>query len=384
MSDTRANPDHSETPEETGVSHAEEDRPRAHPGASRLRVVFLPQWFGNPYQRLLDEHLSALGVLTGRFPQDVWSITKGLFKIRPHILHLHWLHPFYETAGKRRSWLRLLFSLKAFLILRLLGVRIVWTAHNLEHHEAKNQRIDRVCNRWVVRLAGGIIVHSESARKRLMDRFKLEDGSRIAVIPHGHYISSYKNDITREEARRRLDLPEHRTVFLFFGQIRPYKGVLELVEAFHNLESDDAHLIIAGKPLSQASTQTVHDAIASHANVTFHPGFVPDDDVQVYMNASDAFVLPYRDVLTSGAALLAMSFGQACIAPATACFTELLDDTGALLYDPEDEGALCGAMEHCVQRHGELAEMGRHNLRLAKQLDWTTIAQRTLDLYRQA
>ncbi len=362
---------------------ARDNRTRSEKAAA-LRVVFLPQWYGNPYQRLLDENLRALGVHVGRFRQTVGSIFVGLLRTRPHILHLHWLHAFHETPRKKHSWLRLGFSLSAVTLLRLLGCRIVWTAHNLGHHEATNQAIDRFCTRWIARRAHAIIVHGESARERLAARFALHKGGHLAVIPHGHYIGCYPNELSRSAARERLSLPEDGLVFLFFGQIRPYKGVLELVRAFRRLGRADLFLLVAGKPLTGESEEVIREAVSGEPNIRFTPGYVPDEAIQLYMNASDAVVLPYRDNLTSGAALLAMSFGRACLAPRVGHFAELLDEKGAFLYDPDGPDALLECMRTVAARRDELAEMGTHNLQLAEAYDWSRIAEKTLAVYTRA
>ncbi len=60
---------------------------------------------------------------------------------------------------------------------------------------------------------------------------------------------------------------------------------------------------------------------------------IPDDQMQVYLRAADAVVLPYRDVLSSGSAILAMTFGQPVIAPAIGCLPESLGSEGTILYD---------------------------------------------------
>ena len=121
--------------------------------------------------------------------------------------------------------------------------------------------------------------------------------------------------------------------------------------------------------------------IAGCANIKFMPGFIPDDQIQVYMNASDAVILPYRDILTSGAAILAMSFGRACIAPRLGCINDILDEHGAFLYDPDATDGLVRALKSAVASGRDLSRMGAYNRYLAKQWDWERIAQRTLDVY---
>lgn len=352
--------------------------------ALQLRTVFLPQWYTNPYLTHLDHELRSLGVRSARFSQNPLAVAVGILRARPHVLHLHWLHPFYENRSKRRSRVRLAVSLMALRLLRLMGVRIIWTAHNLGDHEAKGSSIDRDCTHFVARHAAAIIAHGESAKRRLLKELPIADPERVFVIPHGHYINSYPNTVDRATARAKIDLPESSVVYLFLGQIRPYKGVLEMIEAFGKLESDDARLVIAGKPLSDADGDVVRRAAASDRRIKLSIGFVPDDDLQLYLGAADAVVLPYRDILTSGAAVLAMSFARPCVVPRLDCFTDLLDEEGAVFYDADRDDGLVGGLRDALRRRTELDAMGAHNLDLAQQWHWPGVARQTLDVYRFA
>ena len=352
--------------------------------SDRLRVVFLPQWYGNPYQRRLDEELTSLGVRVGRFEQDLLSVVRGLARNRPDVLHLHWLHPLYEMRNKQHSRLRLTFSLAMLGMLRGMGVRIVWTAHNLGHHEAIGTSLDRRCTEYVIKHARGIIVHSPSARARLLETYPSCDPSKLRIIPHGNYVGCYPDEIDRQAARARLNLPDDHTVILFFGQVRPYKGVLDLVEAFRSVSVPNSTLVIAGNPMNQEAADLMHEAVAGADNIRFVPGFVADEDIQVYMSAAHACVLPYKDILTSGAAILAMSFGKAILAPRLGCFTDMLDASHSILYDLHRPDALSEALAQAGRSPRELDEMGRKNKELADTLSWDGIARQTLDLYETA
>ena len=88
------------------------------------------------------------------------------------------------------------------------------------------------------------------------------------------------------------------------------------------------------------------------------------------MNAADVVVFPYRDVLTSGALLLAMSFGKACIAPRIGCMGDVLETSGGFLYDLSDENGLPDALARALQENNRLAAMGQRNLCQAEKWNW--------------
>jgi glycosyltransferase involved in cell wall biosynthesis len=118
--------------------------------------------------------------------------------------------------------------------------------------------------------------------------------------------------------------------------------------------------------------------------VLYVPGYVPDDQVQLYMNASDVAVFPYRRSLTSGALILAMSFGRACIAPRLPATTDVIDDGGGLSFDVTSPGGLAGVLRAAIGRRSELLAMGRLNRARAECWDWNTIARATAVRYEEA
>jgi glycosyltransferase involved in cell wall biosynthesis len=170
---------------------------------------------------------------------------------------------------------------------------------------------------------------------------------------------------------------------LFLGRVRPYKGVLELIDAFRHLENSEVRLVIAGQPHVEDAADTIVRKIGDDSAIRFVPGFVPEEMIQVYMNACDVVALPYRDVLTSGAAVLAMSFGRACVAPRLGCLKDILSDDGAFLYDADEPDGLAGALRAAVVNRAGLPTMGAHNLQVARSWDWEGVARQTVDVYRR-
>ena len=349
-------------------------------GPQPPHVVFVPYWGrANPYQDALAEHLSAFGMEVEKIRSLKALFRGGVFMPRvPDIVHLHWLPVF--GWRQLRAFRCLAFVLR-LVLLRLRGVRVIWTIHNLLPHESRHRKMDWLLTRSVAGLSSGMIVHGQSAKRQAMTMWGLRDEGRFAVIPHGNYRDNYPNDVSRAAAREKLALDASEVVFLFLGAIRPYKGVLELIDAFRTLAADHTALVIAGKPLNDEFTQEIETARAHSDRIRFRPGFVPDDEVQVYMNAADVVVLPYQHILSSGAALLAMSFGKPCVAPAIGCLRDVLDDSGAFLYDAESEAGLLESMRHALEARGDLPRMGRHNREAASHWTWEKAAEATKALY---
>ena len=157
-----------------------------------------------------------------------------------------------------------------------------------------------------------------------------------------------------------------------------------MIDNFNQLSTDETDLINAGKVWNDSLEQgdLLKQKTSENNCIKFIPGFVPNDKIQLYMNACDVVVFPYRDILTSGAVVLAMSFGKACIAPRIGCISEVLDDSGAFLYDPENEKGLSQAIKSSINKKYELASMGKYNYQLAEKNNWNYIANLTHQVYK--
>jgi glycosyltransferase involved in cell wall biosynthesis len=237
--------------------------------------------------------------------------------------------------------------------------------------------------RLVGRIVHALIAHTKAAKDDIVETLRVKDHEKIFVIPHGNYIGCYKNEIDGVEARRQLGIADSKIVMLFFGVIDPYKGTEELIEAFKALEPEGVHLLVVGRCSEDELAQSITGRIQGRGNITFVGEFVADDKIQVFMNASDVVVLPYRTMLTSGAAILATSFGKACVAPGLGFFREVLDNTGTIFYQPNSDGGLLGALRTAVERSSDLREMGEHNKKRSGRWDWHTVAAMTVDVYRR-
>ncbi len=106
--------------------------------------------------------------------------------------------------------------------------------------------------------------------------------------------------------------------------MRPYKGLEELLPAFRALPEADVRLLLAGQPGSHAYLAALTDLAGGDPRIHLVPQYVPAEEVQVYLNAADFCVLPYRQITTSGAALLMFSFGLPVIAPGIGAFPNLI------------------------------------------------------------
>jgi glycosyltransferase involved in cell wall biosynthesis len=355
-------------------------------------VHFVPDYTDeNPYQDLLADALRRDGV-TVRVRESGGGplpLLRGALKPEiPDIVHVHFLHQFLTPADVK--WSRLiglvmaLRTLFELVVLRLLGVSIVWTAHDLLDHERRTVGIERLTKHVFVRLlVSDVIVHCEAAKDLVVDCYRLPTRltETMTVVPHGTFGGDYPDRVSKRTARERLDLPGETFVFAFFGTIKPYKNVTTLVETFAKLDGGP-HLLIAGNPETPALEREVTDAASGLDRVRTTLEFVPDDDVQLYMRAADVVVLPFRtddrSVLTSGSVLLAMSFGRPVVAPDLGCISAYLG-SGGFVYEPHATAGLEAAMRSAME--ADVSARGACAARRAEALDWDSVATRTRAVY---
>ena len=202
------------------------------------------------------------------------------------------------------------------------------------------------------------------------------------VLAHGSYVRQYDVDADAASAREALGLGQVGTVFAFVGAIRGYKGVGELLEAFAASGDlgPDARLLICGKPLPARIGRELEERAAADPRIVLRLERIPEEDLSRVLRAADVVVLPFRDILTSGSAILALSHGRPVVVPALGCLPETLPADAAILYDPDDPDALTDALHRAAG--ADLAAMGIRARAWADGLDWGPIAAETARLYR--
>ncbi|MFD1686154.1 glycosyltransferase [Halobellus litoreus] len=358
------------------------------PDSDQLTVLMCPDYReSNPYQSELIAGLETRSVeVTATDAGWAFPLLRGLRRQGvPDVLHLHWLHRFVITNRRFPAALAILLGARLVLeiaLLRALGVRIVWTVHNLLDHERTAPRSELAVRHAVARLVDRIIVHCDAAADSVEETYRLPErvADRVRVVPHGNFVNVYENDVSQSTARERLDLPPDVPVVAFFGLIRPYKNVPGLIEAFKRL-SGTARLLVVGNPWNDDVADRVRAANADDERVHTVLEYVPEDQIQVYMRATDAVALPFDSVLTSGSVVLAMSFGRAVVAPLMGCLPGLVGSEGGHLYDPGDAEGLKVALRRAIDDRERLREMGLRNRDVAQAYDWDRVAERTRDVY---
>jgi len=223
-----------------------------------------------------------------------------------------------------------------------------------------------------------VVAHSEHGARRLRDQVGIDSG-RVRVIHHGAF-----DYLTRLPEEKPLP-PElegaEGPVILFFGLLRPYKGIDTLLEAFRQIEG--AELWIVGNPRMELGPlrQLAEEA---PGRVRFLTRFVEDAEIPALMRGADVVVLPYRDAEHSGVLYAALAFGKPLVLSAVGGFPEVAEQGAARLVPPEDPQALATELSELVADQAAREELGQAAAHAASgSYSWDESARQTLALYRE-
>jgi glycosyltransferase involved in cell wall biosynthesis len=223
-----------------------------------------------------------------------------------------------------------------------------------------------------------VVAHSEHGAARLRDEVGL-DPARVRVIPHGAF-----DHFTHlpEEKPLPVELEgAEGPVILFFGLLRPYKGLDTLLRAFRELEG--AELWIVGNPRMDLEPLQLLAAEAP-GRVRFVTRFVDDAEIPAIFRRADVVALPYRDAEQSGVLYTGLAFGKPLVLSAVGGFPEVAASGAAQLVPPEDPAALAQALAELIAdppARERLAAAAREAA--AGPYSWDAIARQTLTLYEE-
>lgn len=349
-----------------------------------MRVLVFPRDDLNPYQRLLYGEMGRLGARVTYLGRLTPSHTVNLLllpaelaarrAVGARLVHLHWVFDFSPPGSSRwplLRWLAQLWFVLWLRMVRLLGMRLVWTAHNVLPH-GRVFADDVSARRCLVRASDLVFAHSPAVLAELAALGTAV--RRSVVIPHGPFGPAAQGVPLRvpghgDQARQ----------LLFFGKVEEYKGVEDLLAAVARMPAGlSARLTIAGQCDDPALGSRLRAlARAAGDRVVLRLTRVPEDEVTGLLAASDVVVLPFRKITTSGSAMLALAHGRPLIVPDLAALADL--PPGAVIRYDGSVPSLAAALAE-VTRAGQpvLAAMSAAATAYASGTSWPEISARTL------
>jgi len=287
---------------------------------------------------------------------SLWRTLRFLHRQRPDVLVLQWwtgavLHSLYVLARTARR----------------RGARVVIEFHEIQ--DVGEQRLPLV-SRYVdlglphlMKLADAMVVHSEFDRAALRERFGPVDRP-VVVVPHGPYQQFETRDRVPVDARGTCRL-------LYFGVIRPFKGVEDLLEAWEQMDDAEVaayHLTVVGETWEGCTRPAELIARSRHRDrITFVNRYVTDDEAARFFADADVVVLPYHRASASGPLHVAMSQGLPVVVTRVGGLVEAAKDyEGAVFVPPQEPQALRRALPTAAALRGR---------RFADRQSWTRTVQ---------
>lgn len=323
----------------------------------------------NPYQKLMMQGLSNSGGLNvyhgsaGKF----FAILMTAVKLKPDYIHFDWLHQYYL---RRSHWMTYLFYplfvLQVLIVKHILGIKLVWTLHNITPHDHvyfgpyKWARIffARQCT-WIRVFSEDTVIKASKELNITIERFK--------IVPEGSYVGHYPNTFSKEESRSSLSISMDKHVFLFFGSMRPYKGIEDLIRTYKNYRKENTMLIIAGQCISKNYRGQIEQLLEGYDDILLKACTIDVVDVQLFMNASDIVVLPFKKVENSGSTILAMGFKKPVIAPHVGVLPLRLRSQKELLYNDSLDEIFLKTLNMSSE---ELSSIGNQNFENLTKFKW--------------
>jgi glycosyltransferase involved in cell wall biosynthesis len=307
---------------------------------------------------MLLQLMANLAILTIRF-----------FVQRPEIVHVQYF-----------ALMEYGFSLEIWFLwyLKRLGSKIVYTVHDLP--TTKSVRRKRLY-RNIYSVADAIICHCYATQRQLLANFGV-DSQKTRVIRHGPLFETQRRPEACQ-ARRALKLPAEECIVLYQGFIRPYKGLVFLLDAWAKLGAtvSSSKLVIAGAGdggYIELISRKV-GGLTFPDSVRMETRFLTVDETIAFHVAADILIYPYREVTTSGALMTGLSFGKPVIATALPFFEEALrgvSSTHLVRY-----GDVLGLADVLTKAIADWQDGKRPPKETMRANSWQQIGQQTRDCY---
>jgi glycosyltransferase involved in cell wall biosynthesis len=269
----------------------------------------------------------------------------------------------------------------------LQGPRLVLTAHDVMPREPRRGQLRG--QRLLYRRFDAIVVHTAHGARRLTEELGLEP-ERVHVIRHGAFAHLAQAPVGPPPFGTEPTGP----VVLFFGLIRPYKGLDVLLEAWRSLAGGgrgDAELWIAGMPRMDLAEAGLREAgspeglgAAEAEGIRVCPRFIVDAELPAYFARADLVVLPYREIDQSGVLFAALAFGKPLLLSDVGGFPEIAATGAAEMVPPGDPAALASKLAALLADPTARARMAAAASSAAEgPYSWREVGRAHIDLYEQ-
>ncbi|RPF20122.1 glycosyltransferase [Myceligenerans xiligouense] len=318
------------------------------PGRATRRIQTFPYWTSNPFVQMLYAEAVARGIaVTGNANVRLTAAALRDPSVTG-LVHLQWPSPITDEATDAEdaedAERRVDDFLDAVRTAQGHGRPVLWTVHNSLPHDTTHAAAARRLHQELADLADLVHVLRPATAAAVAGDYRIPR-DRTVVVPHSSYHGVYGRRLDRTAARAALGVTAPVGV-LFFGHLRPYKGLRHLFDAMRAVRDAgaDAGLLLAGKPsgdVADLAAALAEDGVP----ITSALRFVDDDEVATWFSAADVVVLPYEKILNSGTMHLASTYGVPVVLPGEPHLVEDFgDEPWTRFFDPADPVASIAAL----------------------------------------
>lgn len=304
------------------------------------------------------------------YPFGHMQLLHQLHQSQPDILHIQWNRlPRFDAWLARR--------------VKKMGIPLICTIHEVVPLYAPNTPLSLFLP--IYQMADALIIHTEENLRLFMQYYPAIDAAKLHVVPLIASKDPYLPvTASSEQARQLLGLPTDAVILLFFGIIKPYKGVDYLIKAFTraNEQAPNSHLVIAGHPENPLDKEALIEFGQQHPNVTLHLKYIPSTEKWQYHAAADVVLFPYRQIYQSAALMDTMTYGKAVIVTNVGGLPEMVNGNGWIV-PVDDVDALATAIVQAASNGDQLVKMGQRSAEIIEQRHSSqAIGQRLIEVYR--
>lgn len=256
-----------------------------------------------------------------------------IYRNQPDLIIFKYWMPFFAPCYAAVSFLTRLFT----------HTKILYICDNIVPHESNP--LDKFLTSIGLMNVHYFIVMSNTVKKSLLD-YKPVANYRKAPHPVYDY---FKDNFTKEDARKKLALKQTDKALLFFGYVRQYKGLHILLQAMPLiLKQQKVKLIVAGEFYDPKERyEKLIEELSVAESVQIFDDYIPNELVGIYYSAADVVVLPYISATQSGIIQIAYNYNKPVITTNVGGLPEVVDEgkTG-FIVPAENPAALAEAVIH--------------------------------------
>lgn len=326
----------------------------------------------NPYTRLFGDALENKGCRVYDFRM------RNLFKPRRgDIVHIHWLPDFYVSRNPVFLRFKSFLIFCYFFLFRILGIGTVWSVNNLFPHENLGEKKEKIARRIISKGFSRLFVFGPESKAMVSSLFCAAPG-KVDIVPHGTYREAYSKEVLYDLSRKYGFDPD-TPLFLYFGLMRPYKGVEQLVEAFTKI--DNANVLICGGGAGEY-VDLLHEKIrlSGRNNIRIEHRYISDEEIYTIFSQVDGVILPFQAITMSGVLILALTFKRPVITVnrGEMAYYVKHGKNGLLMKNNSPESITASVEDFLLNKEGMRGSDEVENM-----IEWSSVADQTVRNYHR-